>query len=72
MTTVTDRLLTIGDLVRDPRFEGYTRRQVEYAVDTHRIDLVGRLGIIRAFSEHHVPLILSALRRTAQSRRHIQ
>lgn len=62
MATTTTKLLTVGDLSRDPRFEGYTRRQIEYALDTRRIDPVHRLGILRGYSEAQVPAILAALR----------
>jgi len=65
-TTYRERLLTISDLVRDPQLRGYTRRQLEYAIQEARIDPVGRLGIIRAFSANQIPLILSAVRRTAR------
>ena len=59
-------LLTIGDIARDPQFVGYTKRQIEYAIDTHRIDPIRRVGIIRAFGVNQLSLILSAVRRTAQ------
>ena len=59
-------LFTLGDLCRDPRFEGFSRRQIEYAITEYRIEPVGRVGIIRTFSENQVPLILSAVRRTAR------
>ncbi len=67
MTIGTDQLLTIGDLVRSPQLKEYTRRQLEYAIQEARIEPMGRLGIIRAFSTNQIPLILSALRRTARA-----
>lgn len=67
MATGTDQLLTIGDLVRDSQLKGYTRRQLEYAIQEARIEPMGRLGIIRAFGTNQIPLILSAVRRTART-----
>lgn len=67
MPTGIDQLLTIGDLAHHERFRGYSRRQIDYAIQEHRIDPVGRLGIIRAFSMNQIPVILSALRRTART-----
>ena len=67
MIATPSRLMTIGDIFRDPRFEGFTRRQIEYAITERRIQPVGRLGIIRAFSENQIPVILCAVQRTARS-----
>ena len=66
MNRAMGRVFTIGDLYRDPRFERFSRRQLEYAIDTAKIKPVGRLGIIRAFSENQIPMILCAVRRTAK------
>ena len=66
MNGTMDHLFTIGDLSRDPRLESCSRRQIEYAIREARIEPVGRLGIIRAFSESQIDLILAALRKTAR------
>ena len=63
MPAECDRLLTITDVGRDPRLAGFSARQIEYAVREAKIEPVGRLGIIRAFSANQIPLILSAVRR---------
>ena len=60
--------LTIGGLFRLPEFEPYSRRQIEYAIREHSIAPVGRAGIIRLFSVQQIPVILTALRRTARQR----
>ena len=62
------QLLTIGDLARDSRFEAYSRRQIEYAIQTHGIAPTGRVGIIRTFADSQVGAILGALHRTARHR----
>ena len=66
METSPVELLTLGDLARDERFREFSRRQIEYAIQEHKIKPVRRLGIIRAFSAYQIPLILSAVRRTAR------
>lgn len=66
MTATTAKLFTVDDLSRDSRFDGYSKRQIDYAIGEYRIDPVARFGIIRAFSENQIPVILSAVRRTAR------
>ncbi len=66
----THGLVTVGDIGRDPRFQYYTKRQIEYAIDSHRIEPLGRIGIIRTFAVEQIPAILNAVRQTAQARRH--
>ena len=61
-------LLTTGDLARRPEFHEYTVRQIDYAIQTARIDPVQRCGITRLFREAQIPWILSSLRRTARER----
>ncbi len=65
MTAQSLELYILGDLARDERFREFTRRQIEYAIQEHKIKPARRVGIIRAFGEHQLPLILSAVRRTA-------
>jgi len=62
------QLLTIGDLARDSRFEAYSRRQIEYAIQAHGIAPTGHVGIIRTFTESQIGAILGALHRTARHR----
>lgn len=62
-----NQILTIGDIDRSPEFGAYTRRQIEYAIQEARIEPIGRLGIIRAFSRDQLPLIMAALRRTSRA-----
>ena len=64
----SEQLFTIGDLSRDPRLEGFGRRQIEYAIGEAGLEPVGRLGIIRAFGESQIAGILAAVRRTARRR----
>lgn len=59
-------LLTLGDLDRHPRFQGYTRRQIDYAIQQAGIEPFARLGIIRAFRDKQIEEILAALERTAR------
>lgn len=66
MATQADALNTIGDIKRNPQFARFTKRQIEYAIDSLGIEPVARFGIIRAFSDAQLPLILSAVRRTAR------
>ena len=58
--------LTLGDLCREPRLEGYSRRQIDYAIREHGIAPTGRAGIIRLFDHSQVPVILAAVRTTAR------
>lgn len=60
--------LTIGDLCREPELEGYSRRQLEYAIREHGVEPVGRAGIIRLFSRSQIPVIKTALRHTTKAR----
>ena len=70
MTTQNDSfpdvLLTIGDLLREASFAGYSRRQLEYALERGGIRPVGRAGIIRIYSVEQIPRILEAVRRTTR------
>lgn len=59
-----EKPLTIGDLLRTDGFSGYTRRQIEYALERGGIRPVGRVGIIRIYSVSQLPQILEAIRRT--------
>lgn len=68
MVNNSEQLYTIGDLGRDPRLEGFGRRQIEYAISEAGIQPLGRLGIIRAFGESQVNAILAAVRKTARRR----
>lgn len=68
MIARTGKLLTLGDLEQDDRLDGYSRRQIDYAIQEHRIKPAGRVGIIRVWSEDAIPLIKSALARIAQNR----
>lgn len=60
--------LTIGDLCRQSTLKDYSRRQIEYAIREHRIEPVGRAGIIRLFSHAQIPVIKAALRHTTRAR----
>jgi len=66
MVTGQISLLTLGNIAAHPDFKAYSRRQLEYAIQEARIEPAGRAGIIRVFSEEQLPLILSAVRRTAR------
>lgn len=68
MITNVAQMFTLGDLARDERFREYSRRQIEYAIQEHRIEPAGRVGIIRVWSEDTIPRIKSALVRIAQNR----
>jgi len=59
-------LLTIGDIRRDARFGEYSKRQLEYAIETLNIRPYGRVGIIRVFHPEQLPAIEKALRRTSR------
>ena len=61
-----DKLLTIGDVLRKASFVGYSRRQLEYALERGRIRPIGRVGIIRIYSVDQLPQILEAVRRTTR------
>lgn len=58
--------LTIGDLLREATLAGYSRRQLEYALERGGIRPVGRVGIIRIYSADQLPQIVQAVRRTTR------
>lgn len=60
------QMLTLGDLCNERDLNGYTRRQIDYAIREFRISAVGRAGIIRLFARDQIPLIKAALRRTTR------
>lgn len=57
--------LTVGDICRET---GEKTHRVKYAIDTYRIDPIGRAGILRVFSPDQLPQIRSALARIAGRR----
>ena len=61
----TKGLFTLGQLAE--RLDVSTHR-LKYAVDQYRIVPVGRVGIIRVWSEDQIPSIRSALARIASNR----
>ncbi len=56
--------LTVGDILQEPGFQKFSRRQVEYAIDAYRIEPSHRIGIIRAFARNQLVTMLAALQRT--------
>lgn len=59
-------LLTVGQLSRHPDLAGWSRGQLEYVL--RDIEPVQRAGILRMYDTNQVPLIRSALQRTARTR----
>ena len=69
--TAERQLFTLGQLPEPLRRMGAPEvelHQLKYAIDRYRIAPVTRVGILRVWSEHSLPLIKSALERIAANR----
>ena len=66
MQTSSPGLMTTGQLGRREELSPWTEGQIMYTIRVHDIQPVMRAGILRLYSEEQIPLIVTALRRTAR------
>lgn len=67
MTQQEKTFLTIGDICRET---GAPAHRVKYAIDTYRIEPIGRAGVLRVFSRDQLLQIRSAMERISGRRDH--